>query len=260
MKIQLLVATMNQANHEIISSMNIKSDAIIANQCNFNKVEEFLDGEITIKFLSFNEIGVGLNRNNALLRSTADICILADDDMVFIENYEEILTQYYSKLPDADVIIFNLIEKKITRPVTKSIKEVNNFNYMKYGAARITFKRTKIMKNGISFNQFFGGGSKYSSGEDTLFLKDCLLKNLKIYAVPAALAELMDNRESTWFEGRTAKYYYDKGALFAAISKKIPKLLSIQFILRHKNSHPSNFKFFDIYKLMCKGILDYRNL
>ena len=41
MRIQILVATMNQTDYSLIEKMNIKTDAIIGNQCNHNNIEEF---------------------------------------------------------------------------------------------------------------------------------------------------------------------------------------------------------------------------
>ena len=66
----------------------------------------------------------------------------------------------------------------------------------------------------------FGGGAKYSAGEDSIFLKSCLDNGLKIYAVPYALAFLNDDRPSTWFNGYTDKYFFDKGVLYSCLYKK----------------------------------------
>ncbi|HAZ18610.1 MAG TPA: hypothetical protein DCY75_00365, partial [Clostridiales bacterium] len=63
---------------------------------------------------------------------------------------------------------------------------------------------------------------------DTLFLHSCLQKGLKIYAVPDSIATLSDERESTWFRGYNEKYYYDKGVLFAAVSKFWAPFLCVQ--------------------------------
>ena len=75
MKIQVLVATMNQKDHSLIKKMNIKTNAIIGNQCSINSIENFMVGNQEIKYLNFSERGVGLNRNNALMRANADICV-----------------------------------------------------------------------------------------------------------------------------------------------------------------------------------------
>ena len=45
--------------------------------------------------MSFTERGVGLSRNNALMRASADICLFADDDIIYENNYKEILNRYF---------------------------------------------------------------------------------------------------------------------------------------------------------------------
>ena len=108
-KVQVLVATMNQEDHSILEKMNIDSDVIVCNQCNQDKVEKFKYNGYDVAFYSFAERGVGLNRNNALMRATGDICLFADDDMVYVDDYVTKVTEAFAKYSDADVIIFNLI-------------------------------------------------------------------------------------------------------------------------------------------------------
>ena len=75
MKVQVLVAAMHQKDHALLEKMNIQSDAIVANQCDFNSVEDFEWNGHKIRYLNFAERGVGLNRNNALMRANGDICL-----------------------------------------------------------------------------------------------------------------------------------------------------------------------------------------
>ena len=110
MKIQVLVAAMNQTDFSLIKKMNIKTDAIVGNQCDRNLIEKIDIGEQSVLYLNFAERGVGLNRNNALMRADGDICLFADDDMIYTDDYVEIIERAYKEIPDADVIIFNLIE------------------------------------------------------------------------------------------------------------------------------------------------------
>ena len=42
------------------------------------------------------------------MRATSDICVLADDDLRFKENYAEIVEKHFNENPNCDVIIFNL--------------------------------------------------------------------------------------------------------------------------------------------------------
>ena len=232
-RVQVLVAAMDQKDHALLDKMNINSDVIVGNQCSYNSVERFIYKSYDAIYLNFNEKGVGLNRNNSLMRATGDICLFADDDMRYVENYDQKIKRAFEKYSDADVIVFNLIEKKPTRYIIKRAHRVNWLNYLRYGTARIAIRLEAIKKHAIYFNQCFGGGTEHAHGEDNLFLTACLKNKLKIYALPIALAELTEERESTWNRGYDEKYFYDQGTLYKAITKKWWKFLCLQDAIRH---------------------------
>lgn len=241
--VQVLVATMNQNDYSLLDKMNIQSDAIVGNQCTYNSIEKFNYKTNNVVYLNFNEKGVGLNRNNALMRATGDICLFADDDMVYVDDYVNKIKMAFENHPNADVIVFNLIEEHAKRYKIEKVHRVRWYNYLRYGTARIAIKLDKIRDNAIYFNQCYGGGTKHSHGEDNLFLTDCLRKKLKIYAVPLDLAKLTEERESTWNKGYNKKYFIDQGALYKAISPKWWKILCLQDSLRHfkiYNKNPIN--------------------
>lgn len=252
-KIETLIATTKQTDYSLLDKMNIQSDAIVGNQCDENKVVDFDYNGCKIKWLSFNERGVGLNRNNALMRSQADICLVADDDMVYHDGYVKTVEDVFTNHPSADVIIFNVDEEIPTRHVNTKVIKINKHNYGRYGAVRIAFKRESIFLNGISFNLMFGGGAKYSAGEDTLFIKSCLDKGLKVIAVPFSLAKLVEVRESTWFSGYNEKYFIDKGVLNYFLNKKFANLICLYHAIRHRKLY-REVGWKKAYKLMLKGV------
>lgn len=248
MKIQVLVAAMNQKDLSLVDKMNIKTDAIVGNQCDHNSVEVHnIDGK-HIMYLNFNEKGVGLNRNNALMRADADVCLFADDDMVYADNYVEIIERAFDESPDADVIIFNLIEKVPTRKVIKKKTRVGYLNYLRYGTARVAVRLQSIKRHGIYFNQCFGGGTEHCHGEDNLFLNNCLKNGLKIIAVPNYIATLTEERVSSWNKGYDEKYIKDQGVLYSTLSKRWWRLLCLQDAVRRHKSY--NRSFLDAYRLM----------
>lgn len=73
MSVQVLVATMHQEDHSLLQKMNIQTNAIVCNQCGRNRFESFEYKGHSIRWLSFAERGVGLNRNNALMRAVNDV-------------------------------------------------------------------------------------------------------------------------------------------------------------------------------------------
>jgi glycosyltransferase involved in cell wall biosynthesis len=232
--IQVLVAAMHQKDHSLLEKMHIKTDAIVANQCEYNSIEDFEWNGNKIRYLNFAERGVGLNRNNALMRATGDICLFADDDMVYVDDYVEKVKSAFERYPDADVIAFNLIEPKVTRYVIKKAYEVSFLNYLRFGTARVAVRLKSVRENGIYFNQCFGGGTEHSHGEDNIFLTDCLRKGLKMYAVPEYIAELTEERPSTWKSSYDEKFFRDQGALYRMISPRWWKFLCLQDAVRHK--------------------------
>lgn len=223
---------MNQIDHSLPEKMRIKCDAIIGNQCNRNDVEEIMWHGHRIKYLHFAECGVGLNRNNALMRADADICLFADDDMVYCNDYIDIVKNAFKKHADADIIAFNIKEKRPTRFVIKKDERVWYHNYLRYGTARVAVRLKRVRECGISFNLCYGGGTEHCHGEDSIFLTECLKKGLKMYAVPYYIAELTENRPSTWNMGYDEKYLADQGCLYRAISRHYWKLLCLQDALR----------------------------
>lgn len=232
MRVQVLVAAMHQTDRSLPEKMNIRSDAIVANQCDRNEVEEYIYNGHRIRYLSFSERGVGLNRNNALMRADGDICLFADDDMRYCDDYVQTVTRAFQEIPDADVIVFNLIEKERTRKVIPKAGRVRFWNFLRYGTARVAVRNASVRKNGIYFNQCFGGGTEHSHGEDNLFLAACLEKGLKIYAYPAYIAELTEERVSSWNNGYDEKYLRDQGVLYRTMSRRFWKLWCLQDALR----------------------------
>lgn len=253
--VQVLITTMNLEKPErFLENLNIQTAFVIGNQAKEVSNESFLFRNNLGVIATRNEKGVGNNRNVTLKYSTADICVLSDDDMRFVDNYQQIVVQMYSKIPDADVIIFNLGNMGEGRRATTRIKRVTKYNYMNYGAARISFRRKAVSYHGISFNTNFGGGCMHSAGEDSLFLGDCLEKSLSVYVVPSSIATLLDNRESTWFKGYTDKFLFDKGVFLAISNARLAKVYAIWLVLRHSEYRNGNRRAHDVYSRICEGI------
>lgn len=261
MSVQVLVAAMHRKDHSILEEMNIQSDAIIINQCERNEFEEFECCGHEILFYSLNERGVGLSRNNALMRASKDICLFADEDMVYVDNYSDLIRNEFEKIPDADVIIFSLESLNKDKPlsVIRENKRVRRKEAMRYGCARIAFKRESVLGKNIWFSLLFGGGAKYSCGEDTIFLQDCLKKGLKVYKSTVKIADVKQET-STWFNGYTEKLFFDKGVLLVTVMPKIAKLYALGLAYRYSRNKSVKHSFWDIYSLIKDGINNQKGI
>ena len=108
MKLQLLVAAMHTDAITLADNMQIDSDAIIVSQGEFYAFEEIEYKGHHIKYFATAERGVGLNRNTSLLRADGDICLFADEDIVYEKGYARMVTEEFEKHPEADMIVFNV--------------------------------------------------------------------------------------------------------------------------------------------------------
>lgn len=251
--LQVLLSTINKYDYGFIRTINLQSDAIIANQNGMELCEEWLINDNKIKWICTKEKGLSNNRNLTLSNATAEIALLCDDDVIYCKEYPRIIQRAYRKYPDADIIIFNLEEKVPTRYITKRDCKVKFLNFMRYGSVRISFKVSSIRNANISFDTRFGAGAGIPCGEDTIFLHDCLKQGLKIYAVTDCILGLSEERSSTWFTGYNQDYFINKGKLYKRISPFFSYLLILQDALRHKKRYGKEYSFINIVKLMNKG-------
>ncbi|MHB8061920.1 MAG: glycosyltransferase family A protein [Ruminiclostridium sp.] len=258
MDLQVLVATMGQKDDSLLQKMNINSKAIIGNQGDCNKIEVISYQGHEVIYYSSQDRGVGLNRNNIFMRATEDICLFADDDVVYEAGYRKQILKEFERHPKADVILFNVISKTKGREdsITKAFKRLHAIDCVNYCAYRIAVRTERIRKANIYFSLLFGGGAKYGSGEDCIFIRDCIKKGLKLYASPCRIG-YVEHEASTWFEGYNHKLFYDKGALFANISRLFSRIYYLGFLSFISKNASDVFKesisYKDAYKIMVLG-------
>ena len=259
--VEVLCATMHQKDFSKIDAMNIQSNVVYANQSDDTRYDEMMFGENQAKMITTATRGVGINRNLSLLYSSGDYLLISDDDLTYVDGYADIVKKAFEEIPDADCIIFNIITigEDFGRRHNKKSKRVRWYNALNYGAVRLAVKRTSLKREGVMFITNFGGGTKYSAGEDTLFICGMLKSGMKLYTHPAVIASV-DQTTSTWFTGYNEKFYYDKGALFSAISKPWARALCLQYLVRHKYYKKNGMKFSSVYRLMKQGIEGYKTL
>lgn len=268
LKVQVLVSALNKDINTLPSQMNIETDAVIVNQCERYDYKEFplrflnhgkesgLDARI--QCFCMKERGVGLSRNTALLHADADVCLFSDEDIVLAKGYGEAVRDAYIKYPDADMILFNVKVSEARRTYwNDSVKRIRWYNYGRYPAYSISGKLDALRRANVHFSLLFGGGAKYSNGEDSLFLRDCIKAGLKIYALPVCIGEEIE-RESTWFHGYSEKFFADRGVLYHYLYGKMATIFALRFLIKNKAEMCVDIPFKKAYRLMKEGIKSQR--
>lgn len=254
MKVQVLASVMNQTLQNIINHMQLDSDAVIINQCDRLAYEETEYRGHRIRFFSFPDRGVGKSRNEAILRADRDICLFSDEDIVYESGYEAAIAAEFEKRPDADMILFNVkVEESRRTYFIQEQKRVRWYNCGRYGAVSFAVRRESLLASGVTFSLLFGGGARYSNGEDSLFLKEFIQKGYRVYTSPLIIAR-EEEGESTWFAGYNEKFFRDRGVLYRYLYGRLDWLMALRFLLAHRRKLCGEYGMKQAYSYMRNGM------
>lgn len=262
-KVQLLVSAVEKDAAKLAEQMHINGDAVIVNQCDHYGYEEIKKDGYRIQVFSMPERGVGRSRNTAFLHAGAEICAFSDEDIVLEEDYQARIGRAYEQLPDADMILFNVRVVQARRTYwNEKIHRVRFWNCGRYPAYSITARRESLLRANAHFSLLFGGGARYSNGEDSLFLRDCLKAGLKIYAHTSCIGEEKERPStepsSTWFSGFNEKFFRDRGVLYHYLYGLMAWLLSLRFLWKHRKEMCRDIPMRRAYRLMKEGVREAR--
>lgn len=260
MKLEVLISAMNAEPKAQTEKMKIASDAVLINQCGLNKEEAFDISGGRIRVYSYDEKGVGVSRNHALEHASGDILLFSDEDIVYFEDYSGKILSEFEKHPEADGLFFNVKVCEERRTYYNSdFKRVHIWNGGRYPAYSIAVRRNALEGKDVRYSTLFGGGAKYSCGEDSLFIKDCLEAGLKLYRTPVEIGEEIP-RPSTWFKGYSEKFFFDRGVLYAFLYGPLAAVWGFRFVFKNKNVMCADIPWKKAYVILKKGIKEGKKI
>ena len=259
--LEVLISALGKDAQALASGMNLECGAVLVDQCSRNDRYEFNTSEgHTVRTIESVERGIGRSRNLALEEARGRIVLFSDDDLVYSEGYAESILKAFEAHPEADIIMFNVnvSEDRKTYRIDKEIR-VHKWSVGRYPAYAAAARLDRIRKANVKFSLLFGGGARYSNGEDSLFFMDCLRSGLKITGVPYNIGTEVP-RESTWFHGYNDKFFFDRGVLYSFLYGNVAGIWAIRFVLAKRRTYAGQMKTSDAYKLMCRGIKEGKAL
>lgn len=254
MKLDILMACMHQSDDTLIRASRITGSAVVINQCDREDYAEYPTESGAARMYSTTQRGLTKSRNLAISKSDADVCLLCDDDEVFVDGYESAILSAYGQLPQADVIIF----KMVNRPVSFS-DEVQRLRFpktMKVSSWQISFRRERLLRSGVRFDELLGAGTGNGAEEELKFLTDCEKAKLQIFYVPVEIASVAQ-AESTWFAGFTEQFFYNRGATTRYIlGTPMAALYGVYYVVRKRGMYASQISSGKALKAIFRGIKD----
>lgn len=185
---QILISTMHKSTQEVLSlldKLNINCDVLVVVQGDKEGFKKILTGKQIIEIVYSTERGLSKSRNLAIAHCTSKYAFIMDDDVLVSREALDRLVLNAEK-EDLDVFTCSFLYENgnSSKPNLKSDFVHNFFTLAKVSSIEIGFKVESIRKNKIWFNEEFGLGTKLPSGEEYVFLTDCLKKKLKIKFFP----------------------------------------------------------------------------
>ena len=250
MKLEVLLSCMNQKDESLIEQSKITSDVLLINQCSQDKIYDLQKGGQQIHRIDTTERGLSRSRNMAIEHATGDICLLCDDDEIFLPNYEKKIISAFSRLPDADLIAFRIFNHPCS--LKNRVQKLRWVHCLKVSSCQIAFRRESVQNSPVRFDPLMGAGSGNGAGEEVKFLLDCVRQGMNIYFVPVEIGSLRQ-AESTWFCGFDADFFYRRGySTRYMLGLPISMVYAIYYVIRKRRMYneelPAGRALFETYR------------
>ena len=257
-KLQVLICTLGEAGIKRI---------IEAHHPNIPEVEYLVswqlpDGDMEIpeelkqrkdfKVFKNNTRGLSKNRNIALSLATAPYCLISDDDLDYSEDGLLQIIQKFEDDPELDIATFKYSgnDCKFYPDFSFDLRKPPKGYFVT--SFEIAFRRNKIIKSQIKFNENFGIGAKFPAGEEDLFIYNLLKKRLKGYFFPIIIAHHEGLTTGLRLDGDPS-LIITKGAVFIHTHKWTWPLRMIVHAYRQRKHSGNSLSILKYCKYWLKG-------
>jgi len=263
--VEVLIATMHRTSLDFLQNMFPDNDLrrlklLIVNQtkpgfeCN-SSLEN-------IRVINTYETGLSKSRNLAIKNAIGDICIIADDDVQYVQDFQDIVRNTHQEIETASIIRFKIdtFTGEDYKPYPKTSKKLLHRKSIKpTSSIEITFKRKDIVQSRIKFNTLFGLGSYFKSGEEYLFLRDTLKQGLDVYFENQSIVKHPLERSTSNLG--SDNYVKAVSAINYTDFNNFSYLLLIKFLMHALLQKSIRVRdIFNKFQVGCKAINECRNL
>lgn len=252
MKLEILMSCMYQDDAHLVEDSGLTGDVVVINQCLEERYAQYPTKNGTAHFYCTQERGLTRSRNMAIEKASGDVCMLCDDDEQFVDGYDFKILQAYQELPQADVIIFKMLNRRPSFP--DRVRRLRFPLTLRVSSWQISFRRQSILRANIRFDTRLGAGTGNGGEEELKFLTDCEKAGLKIFYVPTPIASVRQT-DSTWFHGFTDVFFENRGATTRYIlGWPVASLYAVYYLLSKHRLYGSSISMATAARAIFRGI------
>lgn len=182
-----------------------------------------------VRMHSFAERGLARSRNRALELARGDLLLLADDDIRYEPGFADGVRAAFSRHPDAAMITFRFLERPGGPPAKRyppAGRAHHGLSIASVSSIEVGL-RVRALPLGVRFDERFGLGAPYPSGEEAVFAADLRRAGARLYQEPLPLCshDGPSSGHSTWSPETTRA----KGAILRRLYPRAWPLLAAGF-------------------------------
>lgn len=182
--------------------------------------------------------GLSKNRNNLLSLASAPYCLISDDDVDYTTEGLETVIHTFDADPNLDIATFRFEgnEKKVYPDFSFNLRYPPKGYF--FSSIEIAFRLESVMETGILFDERFGIGAEFPSGEEGIWMHSLLRYGLKGKYFPLTIESHKD--DSTGFRMKdTPEFIRTKGAAIQTMFPLSWPLRMVSHALRYNTAEGS---------------------
>lgn len=252
MTLEVLMSCMHQSDDSLVHNSQLTGNVLMINQCDHEDYVEYTTISGTVRVFSTRDRGLTRSRNMAIANAIGDVCLICDDDEVFVSDYENAILTAYRDNPQADIIIFKMANRPASFP--DRTMQLRFPKTMKVSSWQISFRRERLLETGVRFDELLGAGTGNGAEEELKFLLDSQRAGLTIYYVPVVIASVAQEA-STWFAGFNETFFENRGATTRYIlGTGLATLYAVYYVLRKRELYQQTISPGAALRAILRGI------
>ena len=239
------------------------SQVVVVHQIPGADIQQYAQEHDRLKALGVDVIvqhfgGLSKSRNAGLKAVKTAYALIMDDDVQFPQDVVSRLQNSISQFPAADIYTYQ-IQTPEGIPFTHYAE--NPFMHNRRSIARVRSVELCVnmswyKDSKVSFDEQFGLGATFKTGEEFIFLNDALHKQAKVQYVPVVVS--IHPMESS---GKLldAAQLVNKGAMINRVYGWLSPIYMLGFALKKRKVYAQHASFFSALRYMQQGRLKYQS-
>jgi len=192
MTLDVLISTCGSNGIKRVAQMNMPQVDGVAYIVSWQLTDDEIDAEVPqtlarqdLTVHKINGRGLSRNRNHAINHSTADICLIADDDLDYTYEQLAAVKATFEQNEHLDIATFRFSgSEKVYPDYEFDLRHTPKGYYV--SSVEIAFRRQSIGE--LRFNEWFGLGAPIlHSGEEGVFVHQALCRQLNCHYFPITI-------------------------------------------------------------------------